>query len=158
MDTAASDARGFSSGSTIGFAIPINSAASIAQQIASGHGSGTIRIGLPAFLGVQIQSTGSAGSGLGNRGSGFGGFGGSTAPSTNGAVITAVPSGTPAQSAGLAAGDTIVSIDGKAIGSADDLSTALSAHRPGDSVQVGWVDQSGQSHTATVRLASGPAD
>jgi S1-C subfamily serine protease len=154
MDTAASNGTTFSSASNIGFAIPINTAVSIADQIAAGHASATIHIGLPAFLGVQIQSTG-AGSASGGA---FGGFGGSTTPATNGAVIAAVPSGTPARSAGLAAGDTIVAIDGKTISTPADLSAAISAHRPGDTVKVSWVDQAGQRHSASVRLATGPAD
>jgi hypothetical protein len=29
-------------------------------------------------------------------------------------------------------------------------------HHPGDSMPVAWMDVSGQQHTATVRLASGP--
>jgi S1-C subfamily serine protease len=79
-------------------------------------------------------------------------------PGTNGVVVVGVPSGTPASGAGLVAGDTIVSIDGKTITSSADLSAAISAHHPGDTATVGWVDQSGQHHTASVRLATGPAD
>jgi S1-C subfamily serine protease len=155
MDTAASNGTTFSSASNVGFAIPINAATSIAAQIAAGHASATIHLGLPAFLGVQIQSSSTGqGNGSGIRG----GLGGSTTPATSGAVIAGVPSGTPAQAAGLAAGDTIVAIDGKTISSPSDLSTAISTHRPGDTIRVTWVDQSGQSHTASVRLATGPAD
>jgi S1-C subfamily serine protease len=56
----------------------------------------------------------------------------------------------------LAGGDTIVTFDGKTITASSDLTQLLSAHRPGDRVQVGWVDPSGQHHSASVRLASGP--
>jgi hypothetical protein len=33
----------------------------------------------------------------------------------------------------------------------------LVKYHPGDSIQVSWTDQSGQSHTATLTLATGPA-
>ncbi len=157
MDTAASNGTTFSSGSNQGFAIPINSAKSIADQIVAGHASATIHIGPPGFLGVQIAPTGSSG----RNGSGiFGGSGGfgSTAPATNGAVVEGALPGTPAETAGISAGDTIVSINGATISSPNDLSAALGGHRPGDTVTVGWVDQNGQRHTASVRLANGPAD
>ena len=62
----------------------------------------------------------------------------------------------PAQEAGLAEGDVITTLGGKSIGSANDLTTAMSAYHPGDKVSIGWTDSSGQTHTATVQLSSGP--
>ncbi len=53
IDTAAQEG-GYT---TAGFAIPIESALSIAQQIQNGQSSTTIVIGYPAFLGVQVSST-----------------------------------------------------------------------------------------------------
>ncbi len=32
----------------------------------------------------------------------------------------------------------------------------MGIYHPGDKVQIGWTDSSGQSHTATVQLSSGP--
>jgi S1-C subfamily serine protease len=64
----------------------------------------------------------------------------------------------PRLSAGLAAGDTIVAVGGKSVSSPTDLTAAISAHRPGDTVKITWTDQSGNSHTANVQLATGPAD
>jgi S1-C subfamily serine protease len=51
----------------------------------------------------------------------------------------------------------IVSVDGRTVDSATTLSTLLSAHHPGDRVQIGWIDQSGAQQTSTVQLATGPA-
>jgi S1-C subfamily serine protease len=65
--------------------------------------------------------------------------------------------GTPADSAGLTDGDVITSLNGKAIGSADALTTALQAFHPGDSITLGWTDVQGQAHTATLQLGTGPA-
>ena len=51
----------------------------------------------------------------------------------------------------------IVSIDGQSVASPSALQSAMEQHRPGDSVRIGWTDQAGQSHSATVVLANGPA-
>ena len=62
----------------------------------------------------------------------------------------------PAQEAGLAEGDVITSLGGKTIGSPNDLTNAISIYHPGNKVSIGWTDSSGQTHTATVQLSSGP--
>ena len=72
-------------------------------------------------------------------------------------LIASVVSGAPAAQAGLAAGDTIVSIDGHAVDSPTTLSTLMGSHHPGDKVSIGWTDTSGAQHTSTAQLASGPA-
>jgi len=71
MDTAASSSSGFgadASGvteSNDGYAIPITTALSIAKKIAGGKASSTIVIGTPGFLGVELGSSASTGSGSG---------------------------------------------------------------------------------------------
>ena len=62
----------------------------------------------------------------------------------------------PAQEAGIAQGDVITSLGGKTIDSANDLTNAMLTYHPGDKVSIGWTDGSGQTHTATVQLSSGP--
>jgi S1-C subfamily serine protease len=150
MDSAAevSGAR-FRSDSTAGYAITIEKAISVAQQIESGKATSTIHIGLPAFLGVQIAGTGT---GNGN------GRSRNTAPSTAGALIAGVEQGTPADDIGLATGDTITSVNGQAVTSASGLTTALSGSHPGDQVTIGWTDASGGQHSAKAMLTTGPAD
>jgi len=66
-------------------------------------------------------------------------------------------SGSAAANAGLAAGDTITSVGGQAVSSTSDIQQALVKYHPGDKISVSWVDQNGQSQTASVTLASGPA-
>ncbi len=168
MDTAASDGTSFqyngqSSGSQ-GFAIPINTALSIARSIEAGNASSTVHIGATAFLGVEISPSGASSNGSGGSG-GFGGlFGGNTGStgntgggsSANGAAVAGTVTNGPAQEAGLAQGDTITSLGGKTITSADDLTNAIAIYHPGDKVQIGWTDANGQNHTATVQLTSGP--
>jgi S1-C subfamily serine protease len=143
MNTAASSSYQFQaqSGQEQAYAIPISSALSIARQIESGTGTSDVHIGATAFLGVGVSTQ-----------SGFGGFGGSG----GGAVISQVVSGSPAARAGLAQGDEITSVGGQQVSSPEDISHALVKYHPGDSISVSWVDQSGQSHTATVTLATGP--
>jgi len=59
MDTAnASSSQGTSS--VLGYAIPINTALSVANQIAAGQASATVQIGLPGFLGVLVPQSTSA--------------------------------------------------------------------------------------------------
>jgi S1-C subfamily serine protease len=159
MDTAASAGFSFqsndqSSGSQ-GYAIPINTALNIARAIEAGSSSSTVHIGETAFLGVEISPSGNS-SGSGGGGGFFGGNSGNTGSSVAGATVAGVVTNGPAQTAGLAQGDTITSLGGKSIGSANALTSAISEYHPGDKVQVGWTDSSGQTHTATVQLSSGP--
>ncbi len=149
MDSAAEvNGNRFRSDSTSGYAIAIDKALSVAQEIESGKASSTIHIGLPAFLGVEMAGTGGSGRGARNA-----------APAaTNGALVAGVEPGTPAADIGLGAGDTITSVNGQAVTSASGLTSALQGHHPGDSVTIGWTDQSGSQHSAKATLATGPAD
>ncbi|HUJ64529.1 MAG TPA: trypsin-like peptidase domain-containing protein [Acidimicrobiales bacterium] len=156
MDTAASEGTSFSSssgGSTQGYAIPIDEALSIVHQIESGTGTSTTHVGATAMLGLLFDNSSSSQGSSGSFGFGSGGSGGSD---SSGATISSVVNGGPAASAGLAAGDTITSLAGQSVNSPSDLSSILVGYHPGDKVQVGWVDSSGQSHTTTVDLGSGP--
>ena len=136
VDTAASASFRYQQSSGDGYAIPINAAMTIARQIEAGQASSTVHIGATAFLGVGLS--------------------GSTGQAANGATVMQVQNGSPAASAGLAAGDTIQSLNGTAVDAPTTLSGLLDKYHPGDRVTIGWVDTSGQSHTASVTLASGP--
>jgi S1-C subfamily serine protease len=137
--------------STQGFAVPVNTALAIVNQIRNHTASATVHIGATAFLGVQIDSSGTQG------GLGSGSFGDQSGSTSSGAPVAGVLSGSPAAQAGLAAGDTIVSVSDQAVDSPTTLSALLSSHHPGDSVQIGWTDQSGAQQTSSVQLATGPA-
>ena len=122
---------------TQGFTIPINTALSIARQIEAGQASSTVHIGETAFLGVGIAS--------------------SDQQSGTGVTIAGAQSGTPAADAGLTAGDVITSVAGQTVSSGTSIQQVLERYHPGDKVSIAWTDTSGQSHTATVTLATGPA-
>jgi len=154
MDTAASEGFSFQgTDATEGFAIPIDEAMPIVQEIESGQGSATAHVGPTAFLGVLISASGDQSGAGGNYGYGSGGFGGS---SSSGVSIATVVGGGSADVAGLTASDVITSLAGQSVSSATDLSKILVGYHPGDKIQVGWVDSSGRSQTTTIDLASGP--
>ncbi len=137
VDTAASAGyrlgrRGGQVGGAEGYAIPINQALTIAKQIESKTASSTVHIGESAIMGVSITDT------------------------TGGVGIQQVVSGGPAAQAGLAAGSVITALDGQPTTSTTALTHAMDQHHPGDSVKVTWLDQTGQQHTSTVKLATGP--
>ncbi len=70
-----------------------------------------------------------------------------------GVLISSVIPGTPAQKAGLKAGDIITSINGQPIKNGDDLVDVITAKKPGTSVTVGYLDNS-QHKTAVVGIIS----
>ena len=143
INTAASSGFQFQSGATQAFAIPINEAMAIASQIVAGHSSPTVHIGETGLLGVQITPANNAAANGIQVGSG--------------AAVAGVVSGTPAAQTGLAAGDVITTAGGHLVTSPKTLQAALEQLHPGDSVTIGWTDQAGQSHTATVTLINGPS-
>ena len=134
--SAASESYQFRSSSTQGYAIPINQALAVAAQIESGQASNTVHIGPTAFLGVSVQSP-------------FFGY--------SGAQIAEVVPGSAAAQAGLTPGDVITSVNGQAVSSPESLTDLLLAEAPGASVQIGYLDASGQQLSVTVTLGTGPA-
>ena len=147
MNTAANAGQ---TGVTVGFAIPINHAVSLANQIAAGRASATVHIGLAGFLGINVADANNPGDC-----GGFGGGGGFNGPPASaGALICQVFPGTPADSAGLTSGDVITSINGKTVGSADTLTTVMAAAHPGDQLAISYVDANGSRHSASATLSA----
>jgi S1-C subfamily serine protease len=144
MNTAASSGSVMPFGTTsavsaTAFSIPINKAISIASQIEAGTSSAAVHIGATPFLGVEVASAAS----LGRSGSGV--------------IVEGVVPGAAAASAGLAGGDTIVSVGEHQVMSPSSLQTVIEGHHPGDKVSVTWTDQAGESHHGTATLTAGPA-
>ncbi len=108
----------------VGFAIPINTAHQVADQLIK-SGKAT-----HAFLGVNLaDATGDA----------------------QGAVIGSVQTGSPAEQAGLKAGDLITKIDGKPVAGADTVVGAVRGYQPGTKVTLTYV-RNGSTSTVTVTL------
>jgi S1-C subfamily serine protease len=171
MDTAGSDAS--ASQQAIGFAIPINTALSIARQIAAGRASAVVAIGYPAFLGIflgsgsdsnpqdQAQQQGQqSGSSSGSSSCSTSNAGltvpSAIAPVNSGALVDGTICGSPADKAGITGGAVITAVNGQAVGSPGQLSSILARFHSGDTISVTWVSPSGQRTTSGIRLAAGP--
>ena len=135
--TAGSVSGSRSQTATQGLAVPIGTAHPIAEQIIAGKSSSTVHIGGTSFLGLRLSG----------RASGT---------TTSGVLVAGTVAGSAAARAGIAAGDVVTAVGGRAVASADLLRTLLDAHHPGDRLTVRWTDQTGTSRSATVTLTSGP--
>lgn len=135
MTTAGSDSNG-SRGATgsVSFAIGVDDALAVADQIASGSESGSVRVGPAAYLGITAADDGGA------------------------VVVRSVQDGTAADEAGLAPGDTLTGIGTAAVASTADVSEALAAAEPGDRVPIRWVTAAGDSNSASVTLGASPVN
>ena len=121
---------------TQGYAIPIDTALAVAKAIEGGGGTSTIHIGSTAFMGVAIAGSSSQLAGV---------------------ELAGAQAGTPAAKAGLGQGDVITAINGSAVSTGTQISQALIPLHPGDKITVTWTDTSGQSHTTTLTLGTGPS-
>jgi len=145
MITAGQSTGRVSTGTTVGFAIPTNTALAVVNQIRSGQSSSEVILGQVGYIGVQVSDlTPSVAAQLGLS-------------LTSGALVTGVVAGSPAQSAGIGRYAVITSAGGMTIDSSATLGTALHSHKPGDQVVVNWVDSAGSSHSASITLGAGPA-
>ena len=121
--------------SGVGFAIPVNYAIAIAQQIIAGETPSH------AQLGVSLSTVNSANAqryGL---------------AVSEGAYVSAVSAGSGADEAGIEVGDIIVSFNGKKISSASDLMVAVRECSIDDTVDV-KVNRDGAEKTFSVNLGS----
>ncbi len=182
MNTAAATGSFGDSKQNVGFAIPINRALRIARQIISGKSSPSVQIGSTGFLGVLVpaghaskatspqqqrerqlqQDQGSAGFPVqpstpvclqNQEGAGVPAH---VAPVPSGALIIGELCGTPADKAGIIAGDVITSVGGHRISSPKQLTGVMLRFKPGMAVKVTWVDVKGQSHTGSLTLRQAP--
>jgi putative serine protease PepD len=118
----------------IGFAIPVNEARSIAEQLIS---SGKAE---HAYLGITPKD-GVVADGSAKRAA---------------AVAVSVASGTPADKAGLQAGDAIIAVDGDPVDGAFSLIGQVRERTAGDKVTLKFL-RDGQTRSVSVTLANKPA-
>jgi serine protease Do len=117
----------------IGFAIAIDNAKPVVDQLRKGGsssstGSSAAQAG-QAFLGVSVTD------------------------GQDGALVQQVDPSAPAGKAGIQQGDEIVSLGGQSVQSADDLTSAMRSHKPGDKVKVTFIRGQGQQ-SVDVQLVS----
>jgi putative serine protease PepD len=110
----------------VGFAIPSSTVRRVASQLISG---GQVA---HAYLGVQLTDA------------------------TGGAGVAHVRGDGPAGDAGLEVGDVVTAIDGKPVGTADALVSAVDAHKPGDEVTL-KVRRDGRLRDVDVTLGTRPS-
>jgi putative serine protease PepD len=110
----------------VGFAIPSDTVRSIAGQLISNGKA------VHAYLGVSLDS------------------------SATSARVADVRPGTPAAKANLRAGDVVTAVGNTTVSSAEELTRAIDAHKPGETVTV-KISRSGKTVTAQVTLASRPS-
>jgi S1-C subfamily serine protease len=152
IDTAAATAGGgfgfqnFTSNVSQAYAIPIDTALSIAKSIENGDASASVHVGETAFMGVEILPADQAGQS--NVG---------TPATTTGVAVEGVISGSPAAATPLAPGDVITSLNNQSVTTTVGLESILQSLKPGDSVQVDYVNQNGATESLTLVLSSGPA-
>jgi putative serine protease PepD len=112
----------------VGFATPIDTVKSVADTLISG---GKVQ---HAYLGIHV----------------------SDAADNGGAKVDSVESGSPADDAGLKAGDVITAVGGKKVSTADDLTAAVNAYKPGDKATI-TVDRNGTTKSISVTFGTRPS-
>lgn len=132
----------------VGFAIPIDEALDVAQDIIDGIETETNTLGTPAFLGIAIADDASQ-SGTSQPGT--------TQQQVLGATVAGVYEDTPAAELGLEAGDVITAIDGISVASASELSALIAEYAPGTQITVRWTTAAGEAASGTATLIAGPA-
>ncbi|HYF72986.1 MAG TPA: trypsin-like peptidase domain-containing protein, partial [Nocardioides sp.] len=119
-------------GPTESYAVPIEDALAVADQIAAGEESADVQVGPAAYLGVGVVDTGA------------------------GVRVGSVEAGTAAADAGLEVGDLLTAVGGARVTSLDTLRAALAAWEPRDRVTLRWTDAAGTRHRASVTLGESP--
>jgi len=78
-------------------------------------------------------------------------------PQAGGALVTKVVEDSPADRAGIRAGDLITTVNGERIDEEDTLKSAIRVHRPGDRVEI-VLGRENSQRTVTVRLGEHPEE
>lgn len=118
---------GSTSGSVRSYAIPINEALDIADQIIKGEETPGLRIGAAGYLGIEID--------YGQK--------------VKGISIYQVVYNSPAFRAGIHAGDRLLSIAGQEL-NLDSAARIIREIKPGNKVEVVWETTKGQKKSAIV--------
>jgi len=70
----------------------------------------------------------------------------------SGVTVSDVTPGSPAEQGGLKIGDTIVSVDGKAVKNGDELVSDIASRKPGSKVTIGFI-RNGKKQDAQITVA-----
>jgi putative serine protease PepD len=126
IETNNSTASGQGSSSGVGFAVPSNTVAHIANEIIAGQ---PVR---HAYVGVFLNSS-----------------------STGGAGITSVQPGSPASRAGLQRNDLVTAIDGKTVSSTEQFIETVDTYNPGQTINL-TIQRQGSTKHISLTLGTRP--
>ena len=126
-DTTSATGPGGSIG--LGFAIPIDEAKPIVDQLSRGEPATHARLGVSVSDAADDNGV------------------------VNGARVEEVTTGSAGAEAGLEPGDVVTSVDDELVTSSDDLVATIRSHRPGDQVSLGYV-RDGERATVDATLDS----
>ncbi|HEY8029943.1 MAG TPA: trypsin-like peptidase domain-containing protein [Gaiellaceae bacterium] len=113
----------------VGFSTPIDTVKSVADTLISG---GKVE---HAYLGIQVTDASNSG----------------------GAKVSSVVSGSPADKAGLKAGDVITAVDAKHISTSDDLTAVVNNYKPGDKATLKITSGGSTTKSITVTFGTRPS-
>ena len=115
-----------------GFAIPLEVAFDVADQVLSGEETDTVSIGADGALGIMVG-----------------------ADPDVGVVVMQVDAGSAAEQIGLVEGDVILEIEGRTVGDdASRMSRLVNDHNVGDRITVQWRTADGEVREAEAVLRS----
>jgi serine protease Do len=123
----------------VGFAVPVNLAKAVMEQLIEG---GMVRRG---FLGVMIQEV------TPDLAKAF------DLPDTGGALVSGVQPNTPAAESGILEGDVIVEVNGKKATDSQHARLMISQNRPGSKIDLA-IYRDGKPKTITAKLGQLNAD
>ncbi|MDH6676274.1 putative serine protease PepD [Rhodococcus sp. LBL1] len=126
INTAIATAGGQGGSIGLGFAIPVDQARRVADELVK-TGKAT-----QAIIGVQVSAK----------------------ESTGGAPIVDVTPGGPADKAGIPKGAVVTKVDDRVVTTGDSLIAAIRSHAPGDTVKVTYKDSAGNTKTVDVQLGT----
>ena len=128
INTAVASGGGGTAAENIGFAIAVDRAQPVLERLRAGTVAAE-----PGSLGVTLEDP---------------------ADGSSGALLTTVVAGTPADDAGLRAGDIVTAVDGGVVDGAAALAAAVRAHAPGEAITLSFT-RDGVDRRVTVTLAAG---
>jgi putative serine protease PepD len=136
IETNNTNGQGEGSSSGVGFATPSNGDVRIAREIISTGQAHN------AYVGVSLDPSVSGGAGI------------AKSATTNGS--SPIQPGSPADKAGLQAGDIITAVNGTHVGSVNEFVATIADYAPGNTVTL-TVNRGGQTKTVKLTLGSQPA-
>ena len=133
-------------GQGIGFAIPVDRARKVFEDLVR---YGEVRV---AWLGLDVKDLDDGDYAAIAGVDGVPEAGGAVSVAAPGVIVRRVYAGSPAENAGLSAGDLVMKLGDEPIRSRTDFETALSRFKSGDKVSMTWQKGSGQRNAV---LAAG---